>query len=66
MKCFYFPLVLLVLGCVPGNAQSLLHFTLHQPPPLLVDAGPNTTIQKGDKVTLGGATPAAGGLGPYL
>lgn len=66
MKHPYLPFILLVLGYFPGSAQSTLHFTLYQPPPLLADAGPNQTIPKGQKVTLGGAVVASGGSGTYL
>ncbi|GAB3244350.1 hypothetical protein GCM10027346_41960 [Hymenobacter seoulensis] len=52
-------------GSLPVVGQSTLHFTLLQPPPLRVDAGPDKSISQGAKVTLGGTQPAAGGSGTY-
>ncbi|MCC9168985.1 T9SS type A sorting domain-containing protein [Pontibacter harenae] len=47
------------------EAQSTLLFKVKQFPPLLVDAGPDTAMAKGDSVELGGAVSASGGSGAY-
>jgi hypothetical protein len=65
MRYLYILALLLGVGCLRVTGQSTLHFTLRQPPPLLVNAGTDKFIKRGEKVTLGGATPATGGSGTY-
>lgn len=66
MKNVYILLILLLLGCFPIKAQSVLNFTIEQLPALEADAGADTTIKRGTQIKLGGATAATGGSGTYM
>ncbi len=48
-----------------GQAQNFT-FTLNQPSSLIVDAGPDTTILKGNSIRLGGNPTALEGYGSYV
>ncbi len=47
------------------QAQITLNFTIDQPPALVADAGGDKTIDKGEKVQLGGMATANGGKADY-
>jgi hypothetical protein len=64
MKQLYFAFTL-VCFIYSSNAQSVIQFTVNQPPLLKVDAGKDSTVNKGSTIVLGGALPATGGSGTY-
>ena len=47
------------------QAQSILEFKVTQNPTLVANAGKDTAVTAGEKVRLGGVTPASGGYGSY-
>lgn len=65
MKHFYPLSALSLLFSIQAFSQTSLHFSIKQLPLLVADAGKDTTVIKGQKVTLGGALPATGGSGNY-
>ncbi|GAB3203366.1 hypothetical protein ABID22_000874 [Pontibacter aydingkolensis] len=65
MKEVYMLIICALFCTSQAGAQSVLTFSVKQPPPLLIDAGADVRIEKGEKVRLGGALPVSGGAGPY-
>lgn len=69
MRSFFNPCIftLLVLSCWCFNTtgQTLITFTISQPPPLSADAGKDTIIKKAHSIQIGGSPAADGGTSAY-
>lgn len=65
MKKVYLLIFFFIFCYSKADAQSTLLFKVKQSPALVLDAGQNITILKGEQIQLGGNTPASGGTGTY-
>jgi hypothetical protein len=63
LSCLIFIALLFVV--FPASAQVTLSFTVDQPPELIVDAGEDKAITKGDTVRIGGTETVKGGAPGY-
>lgn len=65
MRELYFVAGMLLFGFSSLKAQTVLEFTIFQPPLLVANAGADKIILKGTPTTLGGLPTASGGSGTY-
>jgi hypothetical protein len=69
MRSFFntciFTLLIIFCGCFNMSGQTLLTFTVSQPPPLQADAGKDTIVKQNHPIQIGGSPAANGGTSTY-